>query len=54
MTIPNWCAWLALLDELRNYFQVNTDEERLARAIALRAEADKVIEQIVARKGAAR
>ena len=42
--------WLALIDELRNYYQINTDEERLQRAIAIRAEADKVIEEI-ARKG---
>jgi hypothetical protein len=38
--------WLALMDELRDYFQINTDEERLARALAIRAEADKVIEEI--------
>lgn len=43
--------WFALIDELRDYFQVNTDEERLARALQIRAEADKVIDEI-ALKGA--
>lgn len=43
--------WLALMDELRDYFNVNTDEERLARALQIRAEADKVITEI-ATKGA--
>lgn len=38
--------WFALIDELRAYFNVNTDEERLARALQIRAEADKVIDEI--------
>lgn len=45
--------WLALMDELRDYFQINTDEERLARALQIRAEADRVIKEI-AIKGANR
>jgi hypothetical protein len=45
--------WLALMDELRDYFQINTDEERLARALQIKAEADKVISEI-AMKGAKR
>lgn len=45
--------WLALMDELRDYFQINTDEERLARALQIRAEADKVIQEIAV-KGATR
>lgn len=42
--------WFALIDEVRDYFKVNTDEERLARALQIRQEADRVIEEI-ARKG---
>ena len=45
--------WLALMDELRDYFQINTDEERLARALQIKAEADKVISEI-AMKGASK
>lgn len=45
--------FFALIDELRIHFNVNTDEERLARALAIRAEADKVITEI-ATKGVKR
>jgi hypothetical protein len=45
--------WFALIDELRHYFKVNTDEERLARALQIRQEADRVIEEI-AMKGVRR
>jgi hypothetical protein len=38
--------WMALIDELRHHFKVNTDEERLQRALQIRAEADKVIDEI--------
>lgn len=45
--------FFALIDELRRFYGVNTDEERLARALAIRAEADKVITEI-ATKGASK
>lgn len=45
--------FFALIDELRIHFHINTDEERLARALSIRAEADKVITEI-ATKGVRR
>lgn len=42
--------WRAFIDELRAYFGMDNDEERLKRALEARAACDRVIEEL-ARKG---
>jgi hypothetical protein len=42
--------WRAFIDELREHFGLDNDEERLKRARELRAKCDEVIDEI-ARKG---